>query len=292
MLNHFQFKLYRHDFQIKFSRCRLMMSHLLKRYASRKYLERRNIENSKLSDAALLALMCLKVQYQVTTWRKFCQLVSDVMPSLPMLEYSRFMRRCKNLIPIFQSIRSGLIEMSSYGDIAIIDSFPLPLCQDHRKFRAILFQCFADIGYNATKQKYYYGFKVHVVTDTQGLILNYELTPASIHDAKAAPEVIENCPCPFIIADVGYVGKKLQHIFLQMGYQLWTPYRSNMRFAKQHNSRQLKKIRRRIESCFADLTRQDIEHTLTRSLGGLQMNIEAIMLTHNLEVMGMLQTSN
>ena len=29
MLNHFQFKLYRHDFQIKFSRCRLMMSHLL-----------------------------------------------------------------------------------------------------------------------------------------------------------------------------------------------------------------------------------------------------------------------
>ena len=43
----------------------------------------------------------------------------------------------------------------------------------------------------------------------QGLILNYELTPASIHDAKAAPEVIENCPCPFIIADVGYVGKKL-----------------------------------------------------------------------------------
>ena len=80
------------------------------------------------------------------------------MPSLPMLEYSRFMRRCKNLIPIFQSIRSGLIEMSSYGDIAIIDSFPLPLCQDHRKFRAILFQCFADIGYNATKQKYYYGF--------------------------------------------------------------------------------------------------------------------------------------
>lgn len=100
-----------------------MMSHLLKRYASRKYLERRNIENSKLSDAALLALMCLKVQYQVATWRKFCQLVSDVMPSLPMLEYSRFMRRCKNLIPIFQSIRSGLIEMSSYGDIDIIDSF-------------------------------------------------------------------------------------------------------------------------------------------------------------------------
>ncbi|OXC12159.1 hypothetical protein AYP75_02935 [Ligilactobacillus agilis] len=65
-----------------------------------------------------------------------------------------------------------------------------------------------------------------------------------------------------------------------------------MRLAKQHNSRQLKKLRRRIESYFADLTRQGIEHTLARSLGGLQMNIEAIMLTHNLEIMGILQTSN
>ncbi len=292
MLNHFQFTLYRHDFQIKFDRYRLTMSHLFKRYAPRKYRERRNIENSKLSDVALLALMCLKVQYQVATWRKFYQLVSDIMPSLPMLEYSRFMRRCKNLVPIFQSIRTGLIKKSSYGDIAIIDSFPLPLCQDNRKLQAVLFHRFADVGYNATKQRYYYGFKVHVVTDTQGLILNYELTPASIHDVKAAPEVIENCPCSLVIADVGYVGKKLQHIFAQMGYQLWTPYRSNMRLAKQHNSRQLKKLRRRIESYFADLTRQGIEHTLARSLGGLQMNIEAIMLTHNLEIMGILQTSN
>lgn len=125
MLNHFQFKLYRHDFQIKFSRCRLMMSHLLKRYASRKYLERRNIENSKLSDAALLALMCLKVQYQVATWRKFCQLVGDVMPSLPMLEYSRFMRRCKNLIPIFQSIMviSPLLTASHCRCVKITASF-------------------------------------------------------------------------------------------------------------------------------------------------------------------------
>lgn len=67
-----------------------------------------------------------------------------------------------------------------------------------------------------------------------------------------------------------------------MGYLLWTPYRSNMRHAKQHNSRQLKKFR----------PRQGVAHSIAGSLGGLQMNIEAIMLTHNLEIMGMLQTSN
>lgn len=109
----------------------------------------------------------------------------------------------------------------------------MPLCQDHRKIQAVLFHRFADVGYNATKQMYYYGFKMHVVTDTQELILNYELTTASIHDVKNALEVIENCPCSLVIDDVGYVSKKLQHIFAQM---LWTPYRSNMRLAKQRNS--------------------------------------------------------
>lgn len=116
MLNHFQFTLlYRHDFQIKFDCYRLTMSHLFKHYASGKYRERRNIEYSKLSDATLLALLCLKIQYQVATWRKFYQLVRDIMPSLPMLVYSRFMHRYKNLVPVFQSIRTGLIKTSSYG---------------------------------------------------------------------------------------------------------------------------------------------------------------------------------
>lgn len=62
-----------------------------------------------------------------------------------------------------------------------------------------------------------------------------------------------------------------------------------MRFAKQHNSRQLKNFRHRFESYFADLTSQGIEHTPAYDLDGLQMNIEAIMLTNNLEIIGMLQ---
>lgn len=43
------------------------------------------------------------------------------------------------------------------------------------------------------------------------------------------------------------------------------------------------KFRHRFESYFADLTSQGIEHTLAYDLGGLQMNIEAIMLTNNLK---------
>lgn len=292
MSSHFQFKHNHQDFQGQFTYYRVIMGYLIKQYAPY-YLERRNVNHTKVNDASLLALICLKMKYQpLGCWRSFYQLFCDVMPDLPMLEYSRFMRRCKDLIPVLQAIRNGLLKRAHYGDIAIIDSLPLPLCKTVRNFRVRLFKDFANVGYNATKRQYYYGFKIHVVTDTRGLIFNYELTPASVHDSTAALEVIEHCPCPYVVGDVGYIGKKLQQQFARHGYELWTPYRSNMRGAKQHNIRILCRLRRHIETCFANLNRQGIESSLARSMNGLQLKIEAIMLVHNLKVMGMLRTSN
>lgn len=80
-----------------------------------------------------------------------------------------------------------------------------------------------------------YGFKVHVVMEIDGTILNYVVTKASVHNAKEAPELIM---C--LLADVGYVGKKLIHQFEQEGHFLWPSYRLSMKGAGQHNSRHLK----------------------------------------------------
>ncbi|RRG00783.1 MAG: IS982 family transposase, partial [Lactobacillus sp.] len=82
---------------------------------------------------------------------------------------------------------------------------------------------------------------------------------------------------------VGYVGKKLKTSFRALGYNLWTPYRSNMKGAKQHNKRQLKALRRTIESRFSILAQQfGIETNLTRRLFGFQLKIELTILVYNL----------
>lgn len=52
--------------------------------------------------------------------------------------------------------------------------------------------------------------------EIDGTILNYVVTKASVHNAKEAPELII---C--LLADVGYVGKKLIHQFEQDGHFLW-----------------------------------------------------------------------
>ena len=88
-------------------------------------------------------------------------------------------------------------------------------------------------------------------------------------------------PYPNILADVDLRAK-----FARRGYNFWTPYRSNMKGAKEHNNPTLKRTRRLIETTFAKLTAVGSEQTCTRSLAGLRAQIESIILAHNLEILG------
>jgi len=40
----------------------------------------------------------------------------------------------------------------------------------------------ADIGYNVSKHLWFYGFKVHMLVSLSGHILNYVVTPATVHN--------------------------------------------------------------------------------------------------------------
>lgn len=285
MLDHNYSKQYHHQFQIIFRHWHCLMAFCLRQDGPTEFIHRRNADHTKMDDATVLTLMIIQVKWGITSQTRFYQIVKTLLPGLNLLERSRFNRRCRSLGPVLQRIRIMLTQRCQRSDIAIIDSFPVPLCQNIRNQRAKVFRDYANIGYNATKKMWFYGLKIHVVMEADGLILNYVVTKASVHDAREAPELITNCPCPLILADVGYVGQQLKHYFRAHGYELWTPYRANMRGADQHNSRQLKRLRRRIESCFACLNQDGAEHNLTRSLSGFQTRLELIIFVYNLHHM-------
>lgn len=170
------------------------------------------------------------------------------------------------------------------GQFLIIDSFPVPVCQPIRNYRARIFCGYANIGYKATKKVYYCGFKVHAIVSDDGYILDYAVTKASVHDAKETVELMRNAHpanrC--LLGDDGYLGKELHQQLKQMGYELWTPYRKNMAGAKEHNDHQLMAIRRTIESDFSLLTYYNAENNRARSLIGFQSRLEIAILTYNL----------
>ena len=143
--------------------------------------------------------------------------------------------------------------------ILIIDSFPVPVCQPIRNRRVKIFRGYADIGYKATKKIYYYGFKVHAIVSDDGYLLDYIVTKASVHDAKETVELITNAHPDnrYLLGDEGYLGKNLHQRLEQMGYTLWTPYRTFLSYYNAENNR-------------------------ARSLAGFQERLEVAILAYNM----------
>ncbi|MFV4953837.1 IS982 family transposase [Lactobacillus delbrueckii subsp. allosunkii] len=166
----------------------------------------------------------------------------------------------------------------------IIGSLPMSLCQPIRNRRAKVFEGMVNIGYNLIEKFYYCGFKGHFAVSQDGYFLGCVITKASIRDAKEVEELIlSTCPeWHFILGDKGYIGKRLHNALKIYGYILWTPYRKNMKGAKQHKKRELMAIRRTIESVFSVLKYYGIENILARSVDGFQQTVEIIVLAYNI----------
>lgn len=277
-MNYPKLKHFSHHLQVSFSRLNIICRCLYKLYAPDALKQRRNINRCKISDSSILALLIWQASLGVESQRRFCE-------KLVNLSHSRFNRRARMLLPLIYLIRHGLNEeVDLSGDILIIDSFPVPVCQPIRNRRAKIFRGYADIGYKATKKIYYYGFKVHAIVSDDGYLLDYIVTKASVHDAKETVELITNAHPDnrYLLGDEGYLGKNLHQRLEQMGYTLWTPYRKNMKNAQKHNKHYLMALRRTIESDFSLLSYYNAENNRARSLAGFQERLEVAILAYNM----------
>ncbi|HEL1922399.1 TPA: IS982 family transposase [Streptococcus suis] len=280
--SHLQYTAKSHHLQWNVCQLSQICHHFYQNYCPDSFKHWRNVGLAKVSDESLLVLLLLQAELGITSQRHFYS-ICHLFPCGQLLERSRFNRRSKQLIWLVQLIRKAMSEMLPSDKLAIIDSFPLPLCQPVCNHRATIFNGLADIGYNASKHLWFYGFKVHMLVTLSGFILNYVVTPASVHDIKVVYELLEGCKQSVILGDLGYLSSELKKDLEQEGYHLWTPFRKNMTGAEEHNNWKVMAMRRTVETRFSELCRLfDIEHTLARSLAGLQSRIEQIILAHNL----------
>ena len=281
-MSHLHYTVKSHHLQWNVRQLCQICHHFYQNYCPDFFKHRRNVSLAKVSDESILVFLLLQAELGITSQRHFYS-ICHLFPCGQLLERSRFNRRSKQLIWLVQLIRKAMSEMLPSDKLAIIDSFPLPLCQPIRIHRATIFKGLADIGYNASKHLCFYGFKVHMPVTLSGYILNYVVTLASAHDIKVVYELLEGRKQSIILGDLGYLSSELKKVLEQQGYHLWTPFSKNMTGAEEHNDCKLMAMRRTIETRFSELCRLfNIEHTLARSLAGLQLRIEQIILANNL----------
>lgn len=113
------------------------------------------------------------------------------------LSSSRFVRRVHRcaglLIPLFHGL-AGLGHELNVESLYIIDSFPLPVCDNIRIRRCRRYQGEAWRGYQSSKKRYFYGLKIHLLVTAQGQPVEFFLTPGADSDAKALKQYALDLP--------------------------------------------------------------------------------------------------
>lgn len=208
----------------------------------------------------------------------FSKLKNDYAKDFPTLPHRcNFNRRRKKLNAYIALIGGKLAhKINPTEDKYIIDSIPLPICQNVRISRSRICREDAQVlparGYHASHKLHYYGFKMQLIITRQGLPISVGLTAANVHDVQYLgmldDQQLHDCE---LIADKGYLSLPYQtSLFEQDKIKLITPLRSNMKTRISQWNPAYRSVRKRIETLFSQLCDQFmLKRNYAKSLTGL-----------------------
>lgn len=206
------------------------------------------------------------------------QWLRDYFPNI--IDRSRYHRRLLKLTRLINNVRVEILSniLMELSDNRILDSTPLPVITFQRACYTPLFPD-AAFGKCAARKMTYYGFKLHLLIDGQGIPVHFDLTPANVSDVAIAAEILEfNSQEKLVLADKGYISKEIQEkLEFQHGIELLTPSRRNQKIQlPKSESRLLNRIRQRVEVVNNILKDQfGCEKTYAKTLTGLISKINS-----------------
>lgn len=192
----------------------------------------------------------------------------EAFPAL--LSYTRFLEVMPTVLVPLCAYFSHL--KGKPTGIAFVDSTSLKVCHNLRIPRHKVFEGVAARG--KSTMGWFYGFKLHLIINHQGDILEAKITPANVDDRKPVPEMAEGL-FGKLYGDKGYIGKALAGKLFEQGVELITNVRKNMkpRLLSLWDKAILKK-RFIIETINDQLKNiSQIEHSRHRSVHGFMLNL-------------------
>lgn len=112
--------------------------------------------------------------------------------------------------------------------ITYTDSTPIRVCKNKRIKRNKVFKGIAEVG--KSTMGWFYGFKLHLIVNEKGDILNFVITQGNVDDREPLKnhKFVEKIKGK-LYADKGYVSSKLTQLLFVDGIQLITGIRDKMK---------------------------------------------------------------
>src|ERR1700757_5125305 len=136
--------------------------------------------------------------------------------------FSRRLHRIKEIFIVFFNLLAHLWKTLNTDVIYVIDSLPIAVCDNIRIRRSRIYSTEDFRGYQASKKRYFYGLKIHVMVTQDGQPVECFLTPGGFGDVDALKYYAYALPDGSIIyADKAYndyeiedLLKEVEHIHL------------------------------------------------------------------------------
>lgn len=196
------------------------------------------------------------------------------------VSYNRFVELMKT-VNLHLSLFIKTMCLGECTGISYIDSTPIRVCKNKRIKRHKVFDGIAQLG--KSTMGYFYGFKLHLVINERGEILNFTITPGNIDDRvplknKRFIKKIKGK----LFGDKGYVSTPLAQILFLDGIEFITGIRNNMKNCLMEMSDKILLRKRSIIETINDVLKNtcQVEHSRHRCFDNFISNLIAGIATY------------
>ena len=250
-----------------------------------KGLHVKNDVRAKITNAEILTMAYLAVSDFNGNYRKAYLYLNPTKLFSP-IDYSRFIRRINELHTAVETVFGYLSELFVSihpSQIYAIDSFPVELCQLQRESQCQLMRHMDLKGYNASKKRYFYGFKVHMIATTHKEPVSCYISFGKVSDVRVAYKLIPTLPPNSTgIGDKGYVSSKLETLAHQFNINFTPIYRNNQN-KNDTDYWTKRKLRKSIETAFSMITAKFGKVIKATSINGFLTKLKLFIAAYSID---------
>ena len=243
----------------------------------------------EMSDAEVITAALVAARFFDGNQFLACQYLLEhgLMPK--MLCKSRFSRRWHRLflplLDLFDYLGTIFKALNSSSEY-MLDSFPVPICDNIRIPKARLVSSEDYRGYIASKKRFFYGIRVQLLSTTDGIPVEFVFLPGEANDTRGLKALPLNLPPGSrIYGDAGYTDyqaeddiQETEQVSLEIMRKKNSrrPDKPYVAYIKQH-------LRHAIETLFSQITQRFPKSIHAVTIDGFLMKIAAFIIVHTLD---------
>ena len=197
------------------------------------------------------------------------------------VSYNRFVKLQKKVV-VKLAIFLKIFCLGKCTGISYIDSTPIRVCHIKREKQHKVFKGFAQKG--QCSLGWFYGFKLHLIINDKGEILDFIITPGNIDDRKPLSDMnLHKRIFEKLFGDKGYISKDLfEQLFIE-GVHLITKIKKNMKNSLMLLQDKIALRKRALIETVNDELKNicQVEHTRDRSFDNFITNLLSGLIAYS-----------